>query len=193
MAARKRQHRAAAAVTGTCRPRFRFTVAPPTLVPAPTRRGHAEHGSIHRVCGCPHERAVARVACWGCKRPIFDRPADAACRAGLVAWGILLDDRHSTEIRHDIVLRNKACGDTCACADHGGDRLVCAKPAAILHPALRRVGGARSALLLNPPRPPTSRWIARSPVTPGSLVCDRDEQKSGRCVMWLTEGFRPPA
>ena len=95
--------------------------------------------------------------------------------------------------RHDIVLRNKACGDTCACADHGGDRLVCAKPAAILHPALRRVGGARGALLLNPPRPPTSRWIARSPVTPGSLVCDRDEQKSGRCVMWLTEGFQPPA
>jgi hypothetical protein len=196
MAARKRQHRAAAAVTGTYRPRFRFTGAPPTL--APHRRDQVvpstpPRGSIHRVCGFPHERAVARVACWGCKRPIFDRPADAACRAGLVAWGILLDDRHSTEIRHDIVLRNKACGDTCACADHGGDRLVCAKPAAILHPALRRVGGARSALLLNPPRPPTSRWIARSPVTPGSLVCDRDEQKSGHCVMWLTEGFRPPA
>ena len=37
---------------------------------------------------------------------------------------------------------------------HGGDRLVCAKPAAILHPALRRVGGARGALLLNSPRPP---------------------------------------
>ena len=44
-------------------------------------------GSIHRVCGFPHERVVARVACCGCKRPIFDRPADAACRAGLVAWG----------------------------------------------------------------------------------------------------------
>jgi hypothetical protein len=69
-----------------------------------------------------------------------------------------------TEMRHDIVLRNKACGDTCACADHGGDRLVCAKPAAILHPALRRVGGARGALLLNPPRArPTSGWIAREP------------------------------
>jgi hypothetical protein len=98
-----------------------------------------------------------------------------------------------TEMRHDIVLPNKACGDTCACADHGGDRLVCAEPAAILHPALRHVGDARGALLLKPPRPPTSGWIAKSPVTPGSPVCDPDEQKSGRCVMWLTEGFQPPA
>ena len=65
--------------------------------------------------------------------------------------GILLDDRHSTEMRHDILLRNKACGDTCACADYGGDRLICAKPAAILHSPLRRVGGARGALLLNLP------------------------------------------
>jgi hypothetical protein len=32
-----------------------------------------------------------------------------------------------------------------------------------------------------------------SPVTPGSLACDRHEQKSGHCVMWLTEGFQPPA
>ena len=99
-----------------------------------------------------------------------------------------------TEMRHDIVLRNKACGDTCACADHGGDRLVCAKPAAILHPALRRVGGARGALLLNPPRPLQPRaGLQESPVTPGSLVCDPDEQKTGHCVMWLTEGFQPPA
>lgn len=119
-------------------------------------------GSIHRVCGFPHERVVARVACCGCKRPIFDRPADAACRAGLVAWGASCSTTATpTEMRHDIVLRNKACGDTRACPDHGGDRLVCAKPAAILHPALRRVGGARGALLLNPPRPPTSGWIAR--------------------------------
>jgi hypothetical protein len=35
--------------------------------------------------------------------------------------------------------------------------------------------------------------LQESPVTPGSLVCDPDEQKSGRCVMWLTEGFQPPA
>lgn len=151
-------------------------------------------GSIHRVCGFPHERVVARVACCGCKRPIFDRPADAACRAGLVAWGASCSTTATpTEMRHDIVLRNKACGDTRACADHGGDRLVCAKPAAILHPALRRVGGARGALLLNSPRPPNLGLDCKSPVTPGSLVCDPDEQKSGRCVMWLTEGFQPPA
>src|SRR3954451_8643942 len=84
----------------------------------------------------------------------FRSAADAACRAGLVAWGASCSTTATpTEMRHDIVLRNKACGDTRACADHGGDRLVCAKPAAILHPALRRVGGARGALLLNSPRP----------------------------------------
>ena len=195
MAARKRQHRAAAAVTGTCRPRFRFTGAPPALVPAPTRPGLAEHTAAGQFIGSVGFLTNARWRGWhaGAASGRFSigplmQLAERTRRAGH-----LLDDRHSTEIRHDIVLRNKACGDTCACADHGGDRLVCAKPAAILHPALRRVGGARSALLLNPPRPPTSRWIARSPVTPGSLVCDRDEQKSGRCVMWLTEGFRPPA
>ena len=164
---------------------------------APTRRGHAEHTAAllnssglwvsSRTRGGRGWHAAAASGRFSIGPPMQLVERDSS------AWGILLDDRHSTEMCHDIVLRNKACGDTCACADHGSDRLVCAKPAAILHPALRRVGGARGALLLNRPRPPTSGWIAESPVTPGSLVCDPDEQMSGLCVMWLTEGFQPPA
>ena len=105
-------------------------------------------------------------------------PLMQLAKRGLVAWGILLDNRHSTEMRHDIVLRNNACSDTCACADHGGDRLVCAKPAAILHPALRCVGGARGALLLNPPSP--------------TLALDCKRRRSRRALLFVIGRNRSP-